>query len=71
MHRYSIVPYWDIERGRIHGLPDIASNILITIPVGFFGFLYFDRNRKASRIAKWFVMGFALGLFWQFPPSLN
>jgi glycopeptide antibiotics resistance protein len=35
---------------------------LLTIPVGFFGFLYFDRNRKASSIAKWLVLGFVLGL---------
>jgi glycopeptide antibiotics resistance protein len=62
LHGYSLVPYWDIERGRIHSLPDIASNVLLTVPVGFFGFLCFDRGKKPAAIAKWLAMGLALGV---------
>ncbi|MBN1567559.1 MAG: VanZ family protein [Acidobacteria bacterium] len=56
------VPYWDTARGRIHSLPDMASNVLLTVPLGFFGFLRFGQKRNRLRIAGWFVSGFLLGL---------
>jgi glycopeptide antibiotics resistance protein len=56
------VPYWDIERGRIHSLPDIVSNILLTVPLGFFGFLSFAGKHKAQSCARWLAWGFLLGL---------
>jgi glycopeptide antibiotics resistance protein len=60
--RAGLVPYWDVERVRIHSLTDIAANILLTVPLGFFGFLWFGRNKEVPRIARWFVLGFFLGL---------
>ena len=55
-------PFWDVERGRIHSLPDMLSNGLLTVPLGFFGFLWFGRGRKPQCLLKWFVLGFFLGL---------
>jgi glycopeptide antibiotics resistance protein len=58
----NLVPYWDVDRGRIHGLPDTVSNILLTIPLGFFGFLWLGRSKRAQGCARWFALGFSLGL---------
>lgn len=55
-----LVPYWDVHRGRIHSLPDMVSNVLLTIPLGFFGFLWFGRKRSRPGIARWFAFGFLL-----------
>jgi glycopeptide antibiotics resistance protein len=57
-----LVPYWDVHRSRIHSLPDMVSNVLLTIPLGFFGFLWFGRNKERSGIAKWFALGFLLAM---------
>jgi VanZ family protein len=59
---FGLTPFWDVERGRIHSLPDMMSNVLLTIPLGFFGFIWFGRNGKKQRIAQWFFIGFLLGL---------
>jgi glycopeptide antibiotics resistance protein len=59
---FGLMPFWDIARGRIHSLPDMMSNVLLTIPMGFFGFTWFGRNGKKQTIAKWFVLGIGLGL---------
>jgi VanZ family protein len=61
-HEFLLIPYWDIGRGRIHSLPDLVSNILLTMPLGFLGFLWFDRGRKLPAIAKWLLLGLLLGL---------
>lgn len=61
-HAFGLTPFWDVGRGRIHSLPDTISNILLTVPLGFFGFIWFSRNGKHQRIIKWFAIGFALGL---------
>ncbi len=58
-----LTPYWDAGRGRIHSLPDMVSNVLLTIPLGFFGFLWFGRNGNSQRCARWFAVGALLGLF--------
>lgn len=55
-----VVPYWDVDRGRIHSLPDVVSNILLTIPIGCFGLLY-TRKKTWRRVFQWGVFGFALG----------
>jgi glycopeptide antibiotics resistance protein len=57
-----LVPYWNVARGRIHSLPDMLSNALLTIPLGFFGALWLGRNRIRPQIARWFAIGFLLGL---------
>jgi hypothetical protein len=56
-HDFSLMPYWDIQKGRIHSLPDMMSNVLLTVPLGFFGFLVFDRGKKLPSIVKWLVLG--------------
>jgi len=60
--RFSLVPFWDLERGRIHSLPDMLSNVLLTTPLGFFGALYFERKRKLQLVVSWLFAGFCLGL---------
>jgi glycopeptide antibiotics resistance protein len=57
-----LVPYWDVHRGRIHSLPDMVSNALLTIPLGFFGALWFGRNRIRPQVARWLAIGLFLGL---------
>jgi glycopeptide antibiotics resistance protein len=60
--RFSLIPFWDAERGRIHSLPDMLSNILLTVPLGFFGAMWFGRTRKLKVVAQWFFVGLCLGL---------
>jgi glycopeptide antibiotics resistance protein len=60
--RFNLVPFWDLERGRIHSLPDMLSNVLLTMPLGFFGVMWFGRGRKLRGAAKWFGVGVCLGL---------
>jgi glycopeptide antibiotics resistance protein len=59
--RIVMIPYWDVERGRIHSLPDMLSNALLTVPLGFFGFIAWSRQKKLRSLAGWFSLGFALG----------
>ena len=61
-----ILPFWDMVRGRIHSLPDMMANGLLTVPLGFFGVMVFGfegYERRKWGIAGWFVLGFALGIF--------
>jgi VanZ family protein len=58
----SLIPYWDVDRGRIHSVPDMVSNILLTIPFGFFGFLWVEKAQTWARVLKWGLWGLALGL---------
>jgi len=60
--RAGLIPFWDAGRGRIHGIPDMISNILLTLPIGFFGFLRSDAMGKSPRIVIWGAAGLALGL---------
>lgn len=59
--QFSWIPYWVPARGRIHSLPDMAGNALLTVPLGFFGFLWSGRQRSEPA-AKWLLIGFLLGL---------
>jgi glycopeptide antibiotics resistance protein len=58
----SLLPYWDAGRGRIPSIPDMVSNVLLTMPLGFFGFLWLGRNNNPQRCARWFAVGALLGL---------
>ncbi len=60
--QFGFIPFWDVARGRIHSLPDMLSNALLTFPMGFFGILWFGRERKLRGLLKWFLLGFVLGL---------
>lgn len=60
-HR-SVIPYWDFDRGRVSSLPDMASNILLTIPLGFFGLLWREQTKSWQRVLAWGCMGLALAL---------
>jgi glycopeptide antibiotics resistance protein len=54
-----LIPFWDPQRSfRI--VPDDLANILLTIPLGFSGFLY-CRN-KSCRILRWWILGLCFGL---------
>ncbi len=56
------IPYWDATRGRIHSLPDMLANALLTFPMGFFGFMWLLAKGKRPPIALWFALAFASGL---------
>ncbi len=58
----SLIPYWDTPGGRMHGIPDIAANILLSVPLGFFGFMYRTEKNKSWALWKWFAIGMTLGL---------
>ncbi len=60
--KIGLLPYWDIERGRIHSLPDMMANGLLTVPLGFFGALVFGWERKIWGTARWFALGCVLGV---------
>lgn len=53
-----LLPFWDAARGRIQSLPDLISNVLLTIPIGFLGLL---ATRRGS-VWRWGAITFALGL---------
>ena len=55
-----VVPYWDVNRGHIHSLPDVVSNVLLTIPMGCFGLLYIGK-KTWRHVFQWGVWGLALG----------
>jgi VanZ family protein len=57
-----LIPFWDLKRDRIHSLTDIVANILLTIPIGFFGALSFGRPKKYRHLMSWLFWGLALGL---------
>ena len=59
---FGLVPFWDVERGRIHSLPDMAGNILLTVPMGFFGLVWVGRDGRTRGLIRWFFAGFLLGL---------
>jgi glycopeptide antibiotics resistance protein len=56
------LPYWDVARGRIPSVPDSVANILLTLPLGFLGFLHRSENGRSSKVWKWCALGLALGL---------
>ncbi len=60
--RAGLTAYWDGSRGRIGSLPDMMSNILLAVPLGFFGFLSFDQEKKIRSAARWGAAGLVLGL---------
>jgi VanZ family protein len=60
--RFSLLPLWDAERGRIHSLPDMLSNVLLTVPLGLFGAMWLGGENKLRHVARWFLAGFCLGL---------
>ncbi len=59
---FSLLPFWDAERGRIHSIPDMVSNVLLTMPLGFFGTLWLGGKRKLTTIGGWFLFGLTVGI---------
>jgi VanZ family protein len=57
-----LLPYWDVERGRITSVPDSVANILLTAPLGFLGLIHRLQKGKVSKPWHWFMLGIALGL---------
>jgi VanZ family protein len=58
----SLLPYWDSDRGRIPSVPDSVANILLTLPLGFLGFLHRSEKGRVSRVWNWGALGLVLGL---------
>lgn len=62
----NLIPFWDAERGRIHSIPDIAQNIALFVPLGFFAVLAIPALQRGSAIAsaiKAALIGLALSMF--------
>ncbi len=57
-----LLPYWDAARGRISSVPDSVANILLTMPLGFLGFLHRSETGRPGKVWKWGALGLALGL---------
>ncbi len=55
------LPFWDASRGRIHSLPDMAGNLLLTFPIGFFGVLRSRKGRGLRQLLNWGLLGLAMG----------
>jgi VanZ family protein len=55
-------PFWDPVRGRIHSIPDIVSNVLFTVPLGFFGYLYRPGAGSRRDVARWGLIAVAFGV---------
>jgi glycopeptide antibiotics resistance protein len=55
------IPFWNAKKG-LHIAADDLANILLTFPLGFFGFLHFCRRNGKWAIYKWLAFGFAFGL---------
>lgn len=60
--RLHLLPYWDCGRQRIHSIPDIVQNILLTLPLGYFGYAWFEQKRTWLQVWKWGFIGLGLGL---------
>jgi glycopeptide antibiotics resistance protein len=57
------IPYWDHKVG-VRIVPDDLANILLTMPIGFTGFLHFQfRSRPVFR---WLALGLGMGLAAEF-----
>ena len=53
-----LIPYWDYHNG-MQIVPDDLANILLTLPLGFTGFLY--RKNKSWPVLRWLALGLACG----------
>jgi VanZ family protein len=56
-----LIPYWAANRG-LHIAVDDVANVLLTIPLGFAGFLYYANRRRISAFCKWWALGSAFGV---------
>jgi VanZ family protein len=54
-------PFWDPVRGRIHSTPDILSNVLLTVPLGFFGYLRRRRTGSRREVVRWGIIALVFG----------
>jgi glycopeptide antibiotics resistance protein len=59
--RAVLVPYWSARAG-LHVTADDVPNILLTMPLGFAGFLHYRDRRRMSAFCKWWAVGLAFGL---------
>lgn len=50
LRRVQWVPLWNRWEGRLHSIPDMAQNVVLFLPFGFFGWLSIDRVRRAGPI---------------------
>jgi len=55
------IPYWYPETG-VRILADDIANVLLTVPLGFFGSVVFGGAKGKWIVWKWCIFGFALGL---------
>ena len=60
-----LIPFWNAQEG-IHITLDDLANVLLTIPLGFFGVLLGSGRKKVRTVCKWCVLGLMLGLAAEF-----
>jgi VanZ family protein len=58
----SLLPFWNMPGGRAHDIADIVANLLVALPLGFFGCLRCAGNSRAAAFWKWGAVGAILGL---------
>jgi VanZ family protein len=54
------IPYWYPQTG-VRILADDIANILLMMPLGFFGFLHCARRNRKLAVYRWCALGLALG----------
>jgi glycopeptide antibiotics resistance protein len=59
------IPYWYPKTG-VRFLADDIANILLMMPLGFFGFLHCTRRNGKSAVYRWGALGLALGVSAEF-----
>lgn len=59
------VPFWNAGTGINITLDDVA-NILLTLPLGFFGSFLGSGIKRVSTVINWFVLGLAIGFAAEF-----
>ena len=57
--RVQSIPFWDPERHRPPSLWDLAENVLLFVPFGFFGLLWIRRVRHGAIVSGVLAIGFS------------
>jgi glycopeptide antibiotics resistance protein len=55
------IPFWNTNRG-LHIAGDDFANVLLTLPLGFLGYLHFGSRSGKWSIIRWGIFGLAFGL---------
>jgi glycopeptide antibiotics resistance protein len=66
LERAELIPFWDPLRHRLHSIPDMAQNVALFLPFGFFGFIGLGAVRRRGGPAGALLIaaaGFLLSTF--------